>query len=342
MLKTFSDLVNIGAFAIYVVVVVTLGVILWSSLFSSEKIEDHANNTQTAQTQQHGANEHADGSGATPSAHSSAEQTIADYTKVVGIFTGLLVLATIFLFVSGEKNVDAARKSAKAAQDAADVARDTLIAANRAWIKIESVTIAGPLGFGREYGDDVGGGVDLIIHVKNIGNSPAVRVGADVRLSANFDHLANQKEFCDAIRKSLDPVLAPNALRPENSLFPNEETKIRVRAWTHPNDIKKAFHRAANMPDNKADLAVVGCIHYELPVAPGWHQTGIILDLKKKTLYPENIGPASYSTVPKEAFIPNLRTHNPDRISDGVRLEGAIPADDLVLSRNLVGIGPID
>jgi hypothetical protein len=156
------------------------------------------------------------------------------------------------------------------------------------------------------------------------------------------DELASQREFCDAIKKSRDPVLQPRVLRAENTLFPDEETVINLRAWTNREQIERALKWAANIPDNKVNLTFVGCVYYEFTFAPGLHQTGIILDLKKKTLYPDNTPPASYSAVFGEHYEPNMRTYNPDRISDGVRLEGVIPADDLVLTRNIVGTGPID
>ena len=55
-------------------------------------------------------------------------------------------------------------------------------------------------------GDDVGGGVSLSILVRNIGKSPAIRVGADAQLAFGFNALALQKEFCDAIKRSRDPM----------------------------------------------------------------------------------------------------------------------------------------
>jgi hypothetical protein len=256
-------------------------------------------------------------------------------SAVIAAFTVALVLATGFLYFSSEKVADAAKKSA-------EVAEGTLVSTNRPWIQVKFIGIEGPLGFGPAFGDDVGGGVDIILLVRNVGKSPAIRVGADLRLASTFDLLANQREFCDAIKRSRDPILEPNVLRPENTLFPEDEINIRVRAWTHPEQIQQARQRAANMPDNKANLALVGCVYYEFPFAPGFHQTGIIFDLKKKTLYPANTPPASYSAVPLDQYTPNLRTYNPDRTSDGVRLEGTIPADDLVLSRSQVGTGPID
>jgi hypothetical protein len=99
---------------VYAVVAIVLGVLLWQSLFGSEVLT-------TARPEQTERNLHGDQ--APPVAHSRAEETIAEYTRVLAVFTGLLVLATIALFVSGERNVKVATEAAKAAQDAANAAR---------------------------------------------------------------------------------------------------------------------------------------------------------------------------------------------------------------------------
>ena len=52
------------------------------------------------------------------------------------LFNGLLVLATVALFVSGERNVEVARESANAAQQSANVAKIALISTQRAFVFI--------------------------------------------------------------------------------------------------------------------------------------------------------------------------------------------------------------
>jgi hypothetical protein len=52
------------------------------------------------------------------------------------LFNGLLVCATIALFISGEKVADSAKTSAVAAKDSADIAKQALIAGQRAFISV--------------------------------------------------------------------------------------------------------------------------------------------------------------------------------------------------------------
>jgi hypothetical protein len=61
----------------------------------------------------------------------ATDQAIAEYTKWLAIFTAFLVLATIGLFVSGERTVDVARQSANAAKDSADAAKKPPIYQNK-------------------------------------------------------------------------------------------------------------------------------------------------------------------------------------------------------------------
>jgi hypothetical protein len=321
MLKaTFSDLANIGVFAIYVVVAVILGAIIWFSLFSSEKIEDHANNTQAAQTQQQGTNEHAEGSSATPRAHSSAEQTIADYTKIVGIFTGLLVIATIFLFISGERNVDVARRTAKAAKESADVARDTLIAAQRPWVKVDGLPlITSDLVFVNGEGS-----IDLVFTISNRGSAPGLRVRIDAKIVASnqINLLEEQRNWAANFR--VDG--APSELRPEYTSWKDDKIVYRVKAWMNSVEMPRFKPLSDNTPFPISLLAIVGCVTYEFDFAPGYHQTGIIYDLRKTTPY--SPGQFGQYTAIEGAII----------LKDGV----TIPKDHLQISIGLVGTGPVN
>jgi hypothetical protein len=267
---------------------------------------------------------------------------VAAFTLFLVIFTAILSAVGVIQLKMLTRAETLAEKTAQAAKESADVARDTLVATNRPWIQIKSIAITSPLGFGREYGNDVGGGVNLALLVKNVGKSPAIRVGAEVQLAWTFDELASQREFCEIIKRVRDPALQTRTLLPENTLFPDDEMTFHIRAWTNREQIERALNWAGNIPDNKVNLKLIGCVYYEFSFAPGLHQTGIIFELKKKALYPDSTPPASYSAVPVEMYEPNMKTYNPDRVSDGVRLEGVIPADDLVLSRSIVGTGTID
>jgi hypothetical protein len=216
----------------------------------------------------------------------------------------------------------------------------TLVATQRPWIKIVSVKAISPLAFKND-GTEVGGGVTLLFNLENVGKSPAIKPIINSRLAFTFDLPATQRAYCEAIKK--DRIGTTHGLQPENTIFPTDNAGAESLAWTQRDEMKLAVQRAANMPDNKVDfLSIIGCVFYDFSFAEGAHQTGIMLSLTKKTPYPNDIKPAWYSKVPPDKFVANLVSYNPDRISDGIRLEGEIPADDLNLKIPIEGVGPID
>jgi hypothetical protein len=131
MLKTAMNYAVFGAFLI---IVGFLGFFLWQTLFTTKENARGSEQTEITQGEQKAGKKHTFGTRSTPSSANPTEEAIADYTKWLAIFTLFLVLATIALFISGERNVDAARDSSKAAKDSADVAREALVSTNRAFI----------------------------------------------------------------------------------------------------------------------------------------------------------------------------------------------------------------
>jgi hypothetical protein len=120
---------NIAVFGAFVLIVAVLGFFLWQTLFASEKYSYGQENAEPAYSEQQAGNENALRSSASPRSSSPTDQAIAEYTKWLAIFTLFLVLATIGLFISGERNVQVARRSADAAKQSADAARDAVILA---------------------------------------------------------------------------------------------------------------------------------------------------------------------------------------------------------------------
>jgi hypothetical protein len=184
MLKAFVIVALIAAFVLFASMV---GMIVYSSEEAARDdqkqptVAEHSNSENGSAPANENANQHATESKKKREWYYIFTDHTTDWLLV--LFNGLLVAATIALFVSGERNVDVARKSAIAAQKAANVAEGTLVATNRPWIQVKSIGIASPLGFGREYGNDVGGGVNLTLVVRNVGKSPAIRIGADIQLA---------------------------------------------------------------------------------------------------------------------------------------------------------------
>jgi hypothetical protein len=104
-----EKILHIATFAVFLIVAGFIGFFLWQSLFVAEKIGDNSNQTAAAQTEQRRANE--------SSQRDATDKAIAKYTKLLAVFTGFLVLATILLFVSGERSIGVARRSATAAKE---------------------------------------------------------------------------------------------------------------------------------------------------------------------------------------------------------------------------------
>jgi hypothetical protein len=168
--------VNIAAFGAFVLIAGALTVFLWDALFAPEKYSDAKRYDKPAYSDQQSGDKHPSGAGFAPSRPNPTEETIASYTKWLVIFTGALALATILLFVSGERGVDVARGTAEAAKETADVANRTLAATQRAWMHGEFTS----------YGDLVFGdaGMKLAIRYKlyNSGNTPATNVKVQPKL----------------------------------------------------------------------------------------------------------------------------------------------------------------
>jgi len=87
------------------------------------------------------------------------------------------------------------RKSAKAANTAAETARDTLIASNRPWLDVR-VAIVGPLTF-----DDLGAHLPVLVETTNVGHSPAIRVASTEEFIQELIGVPNPwqeiKRFCE-------------------------------------------------------------------------------------------------------------------------------------------------
>jgi hypothetical protein len=115
--------VNIAVFCGFFLIVFVMGFFLWQTLFASK--DRHAPHAQASYSDQ-GADKDALGASAPPAHTNPAEEAIAEYTRWLAFFTAALVLATMALFISGERNVDVARRSADAAKEAANAARDSV------------------------------------------------------------------------------------------------------------------------------------------------------------------------------------------------------------------------
>lgn len=100
------------------------------------------------------------------------------------LFNGLLVAATIALFISGERNVDAARRSAAAANRSAEIAERALIVTQRPYVRVATF----PWLWRRETDEKVAkerGPIwyDMTPIVENVGGTPTV----DMMINVNYE-----------------------------------------------------------------------------------------------------------------------------------------------------------
>lgn len=297
MLKTITSIAVYGA---YITVAVFLAFVLWQSLFISDDSEGRSNKDRATHAEQQHADKQIAGTALPPKAHNPTEQLIADYTRWLAVFTALLVLATVALFVSGERNVEVATKAANAARDgaeaakqAAEIAQKTLIASQRAWIRIDEIGLGGgALAF-----DKNGASISISFKITNVGNSPAINITPHVWLIALKNggpfSLQEQQRLCNDIRNKPFQI--------GFTLFPNEQfpTNMGIGGWSlgtniSPDEVKLGLEVSADK--KHVALEVFGCIDYTFPADPTTHhQTGFIRMLQKR-------GPTLVS--PEDGMIP--------------------------------------
>ena len=115
----FKTLLNTGLFGAYVLMVLVFGFFLWQTLFGSEEGGEANSESKAAYSQQQS------GVGLSPATATQTKRTdeaVAEYTKWLAVFTMFLVLTTVGLYISGERNVQVANRSAIAAKNSADAA----------------------------------------------------------------------------------------------------------------------------------------------------------------------------------------------------------------------------
>jgi hypothetical protein len=191
---------------------------------------------------------------------------------------------------------------------------------SRPWISVESVTMIAPLEISKD-----GTLSKFVIRLKNVGKLPAIRVGAsgDLIIRNHENALERQRAYCRAVRKSLaDTANDQSVLKPEYTIFPDQVRSIEVRASFRPDDFKRYEEWLNRIPGSAALPTFVGCANYEFPSDAGFHSTGIIIDLTRKT--PAPLGPVN-AQVPGAVLFP-----------------GTTSPADINLSDSFVGTGTID
>jgi hypothetical protein len=169
-------------------------------------------------------------------------------------------------------------KTANAAQEAADVAKQTLIAAQRAWVRPDKIAMTGVLSFN----PDGTASATVSFNATNVGNSPAIHVMPYAWLfvlrNGGPIHWQEQQRLCAQIRQG-----TPGA---GSTLFPNESfPKGGIKQWSlgigaTADEIKQGL--AASGDGKGVNLFLLGCIDYSFPTdAKTHHQTGFMYQIIK-------------------------------------------------------------
>jgi hypothetical protein len=201
--------VNIAVFGAFVLIVAVLGFFLWQTLFASEEYGYGEKKSEPAYSEQQTSSEYPPRSSAPPSHRNATDEAIAEYTKWLAIFTLFLVLATIGLFVSGERNVEVARKTASAAKESADATRDSVkLAENttqrqlRAYVSIIDAFI-------KLVDDDAA--IETTIFLKNSGQTPGYKFRTTTRVEIGAPPTKGSP-YTDLIPAQSRSIIGPGAI----------------------------------------------------------------------------------------------------------------------------------
>jgi hypothetical protein len=166
-------------------------------------------------------------------------------TLLLMIFTGALVFATILLFWSGERTVEATQKVAEAAKEAADAAQ----IAQRPWVSIKA-----KIGKRGLFYDANGANLDLVFLLNNTGNTPAITVSIEGRPRLDVktkDRLTELEKVC-ATAKGYKPGISW-------TIFPKDPLTLPITySFANKQDLEKLSH----IHDGLITPQVIGCVDY--------------------------------------------------------------------------------
>lgn len=258
------------------------GSLVWSLQTALHAPIDH----NTSDKEESGADGHAE--------KEKAEAALARYTWWLTVFTAILALATIGLgvatlglYLTGETQIELTRKSADAAEKSADVAKTTLVATHRAWLKL-GVSLNGDQIKFEENGSVT---ASISFEIENVGNAPALHVSCHAWMLAYMhnDLLGEQKRKCDEVRNG------PISLG--FTLFPGEKFPLVAGFGRFSIGINLAAEevRRAQAIINTLMLYVAGCVDYTFPSdVKSHHQTGFLCEIRKQDFKPfEHVEPGT-------------------------------------------------
>jgi hypothetical protein len=121
-----GTLAKVTAIAIFLVVCVFIGGVLWQSLFGSKEDNHYGSSAQHQNTEQQSSDKRTDETRSITSAKQSTDDRLATYTLWLAVFTALLVLVSAFqisFLISADRT---AAQAAEAAKSSVEIAERTL------------------------------------------------------------------------------------------------------------------------------------------------------------------------------------------------------------------------
>ncbi|CAM2924389.1 hypothetical protein [Legionella worsleiensis] len=201
----------------------------------------------------------------------------------------------------------AAKETADAARNQAEVAQKGFFASHRPWIPA-NVLIGGPL----EY-DINGMNINLMFNLTNIGHSPAINtwvhfkaVVPAIGIDANFDPRKIQEQILEEARSKPNDFLG-------HVVFPGQTTSQYISTTVSNEELQRITNKTTLV-----HIVIIGCIDYGSTFEEGHHQTGFILELRR-------------SDRPREEV--QRQNRNPSAIFID---DGNIPMEDLRLFKHVI------
>jgi len=201
------------------------------------------------------------------------------------IFTGVLAFGGLIQLNLLTRAERIATSTAQAAKQSADVARDTLIATNRPWVFVD-ISINSDL----TYDNNGDARVLVLFKLKNVGKSPAANVQILPEFAVVFGDARPFQKLISDRERARPAGLGSLGI----TLFPGEEATLQHSLPISRGTIE-AFNKkqAADFKLDKVGTSflptLVGCVDYKFTFAEGHHQTGFILDLRKRDAQNPNI-----------------------------------------------------
>jgi hypothetical protein len=201
---------QIGALALFAVVVVFLGYILWRSLFPTYR----PNDDDSGQNKQYAQQQRSDENSEIRSQKSVADENIATYTLALAIFTALLVLISVFQIAFLIRSDDIATKTAQSAKDSAEASIRSISiakAVQRAQVFVEKIDTVSL------FDGDTLKLFHFIANSKNMGVTPAVNMSVAMQFSVvNYgeDIVFSGDPVFDRIGVSIGPGVTFKSLLP--------------------------------------------------------------------------------------------------------------------------------